>query len=485
MHDADMTHTDKVLRGLRQIGSARLLTQVLRWGLTAVTIRLLQPRDYGLIATAGIFTIFAQMLLDGGLAEVLVSQRELPHRLQGAAVTAVLLVSSFLALLMIAVAPMASLFFHSAQLRSVMDVSSFYLPLNALGVVPTAQLSKQMRFKPLAFAQTAGGITQAVSTVALAYAGEAYWSLIVGAFVGTGFSVAVRWLSVDHKPVPNLQLSELRPLVQNSSHMILQRLASFSIDNLDIFLVSRIWGTVALGSYSVARSLAHTVLDRISEITRQISIPAFAVKTERSDQLRGLTMVVSVTSTVIFPVFWTMGAVSQVAFPLIFGTKWTNLVIPFLAFTAILPLRTIYSLLNSSLIGTGRTGMTLKNTLSWGAILIPIMLIGVFEGPNGAALSWTVAFPIVFYVATRRIAKVFSISITELLKPLLIPAACAGASAVAAEGILLGLSTRVIPALILTFQCIGAAACYLLLIRSFSRSQYTQTLALFRRMVRV
>ena len=483
MNDANDTHTDKALRGLRQIGTARLFTQLIQWGLTAVTVHLLQPRDYGLVATAGILTIFAQMLLDGGLGEVLVSHKELSHRLQGAALSAVLLVSSILAALVFAAAPFASSFFHSPPLRSVLEVSSFYLPLNALGVVPTAQLSKQMRFKTLAIAQTVRGITQAVSTVALAYAGAAYWALIIGTFVGTGFSLALRWVSVDHKPIPNLHLRELRPLVRNSSHMIGQRVSYFSIDNLDIFLISRIWGPTALGSYSVARNLAHTLLDKISAVTRQISVSAFAARSEANDQLRGLMTVVSATATVIFPLFWIMGVVSQVAFPLIFGTRWTGLVVPFLAFTSILPLRTVYSLVNGALIGTGRTGMILKNTLSWAAILIPCMLVGVFEGPDGAAFSWAVAFPIVFYVTTRRIAKVFSVSVTELLNPLLIPAVCAGTSALAAEGILLALSTRVAPILILACQCTFAAASYLLLLRRFSLMQYTQTLALFRRIL--
>ena len=485
MNDANDSHTDKALRGLRQIGTARLLTQLIQWGLTAVTVHLLQPRDYGLVATAGILTIFAQMLLDGGLGEVLVSQKELSSRLQGAALSAVLLVSSTLGALVFVAAPFASSFFHSPPLRSILEVSSFYLPLNALGVVPTAQLSKQMRFKTLAFAQTASGITQAVSTVALAYAGAAYWALIIGTFVGTGFSLALRWASVDHKPIPNLHLRELRPLVRKSSHMIGQRLSYFSIDNLDIFLVSRVWGPTALGSYSVARTLAHTVLDKISAVTRQISVSAFAARSEASDQLRGLMTVVSATATVIFPLFWIMGVVSQVAFPLIFGTRWTGLVVPFLAFTSILPLRTVYSLVNAALIGTGRTGMSLKNTLSWAAILIPCMLVGVLEGPDGVALSWTVAFPIVFYIATRRIGKAFSVSVAELLKPLLIPAASAGASALAAEGILLALSTHAAPALILALQCTFAAASYLFLLRRFSLTQYTQTLSLFRRIASV
>lgn len=485
MTDTHANHTDKALRGLRHIGTARLVTQLLQWGLTVITVHLLRPRDYGLVATAGILTVFAQMLLDGGLGEVLVSQKDLSCRLQGAAFSAVLFVSTVLGTLVFAAAPFASSFFHSPALRYIIEVSSLSLPLNALGVVPTAQLAKQMRFKTLAFAQTASGIAQAFSTVALAYMGAAYWALIIGVFVGTGLSLALRWAAVDHKPVPNLHLTELRPLFRNSSHMIGQRLSYFSIDNLDIFLLSRIWGPVALGSYSVARNLAHTALDKISAITGQISVSAFAARSETNDQIRGLITIISAAATIIFPLFWIMGIVSQVAFPLVFGTRWANLVIPFLAFTAILPLRTVYSLVNAALIGTGRTGLTLKNTFTWAAILIPFMLVGTLAGPDGVALSWTVAFPLVFYVATRQIARAFSIRVTIIWHPMLVPAACAGISALIGEGVLIVLSTHVTPALILACQCTFAGVSYLLLLRQLSPAQYTQTLSLLRRIFTV
>ena len=475
------SHTHKVLRGLQYIGSAQLLTQVVTWALTAVTAHILTPRDYGLIATAGMFTIFAHLLLDGGLTQVLVSQRELPIRLQGAAITAVLLVSTLLGVVIFIVSPLVAIFFGSAPLRSILEVSAFYLPLTAIGFAPGVLLTKRMLFKRLARIQLTVGIFQGVCTLGLAYAGFSYWSLIAGNFLGMGLRVILLWVSLEDRPVPNLQLHELRPVLRNGGHMIGQRLAYFAINNLDIFLLSRFRGPTELGPYSVSRTLALTAVDKISSVTGRVSVTAFAARTETKDQLRGLVTVISISATLVFPLFWTLAIVSQLALPMIFGSRWLKLVAPFAAFASVLPLRTIYSLLNSSLIGTGRTGLTLKNTLTWLAFLSPAVLLGVTKGADGVAIGWASAFPFVFFIAMRRTSKVFSVPLTALLKPLLKPAICAGLSAFAAEAILLAMTNHAPPIIILTVQGTAAMICYPALLRFVGQPQYEQTLSFVRR----
>lgn len=481
-----LSHADKTLRGLRHIGGARVFTQLVTWALTAVTINLLQPRDYGLIAMAGIFTSFAQLLLDGGLAEVLISQRDLPERVQGAAASAVFLISLVFALIVAAIAPAASAFFHSPQLTAILVVSAFYLPLVALDVVPVALLSRRMEFGRIALAQMLSSVVQGVATLGLAYSGRAYWALIIGNFIGTGIRVAMLWFSLERKPAPNVHLATLRPLLRNSSQMIGQRLAYFSIENFDLFILSRFGGAETLGPYAVARTLSHSALNQIAGIVNQVSVPAFAAKSEAGEQLRGLVSMIALASAILFPLFWIMGVASQLGLPLVFGARWSKLVVPFLAFAAILPLRGVHTLLGSSVVGTGRMSTTFKNTLSWALISMPFMLFGLTWGTNGVALSWIAAFPIVFYIAIRRIAGSFSAPASMLLRPMMTPAVCAAASALAAQVVLWVDASRFLPPVALVaIQCSVGTLCYWALYRTLDPAHYSQTLGVIRRVVRV
>ena len=145
---------DSAMHGLRWIGTARIFAQLVTWGLTAFTVRLLEPRDYGIVATSGLFTVLAGLLLDGGLSVVLITQREISPRVEGAAITGVLLVSAVLFAVIVAIAPLGGSFFHNIAVVNVLRVSALQLPLTALTVVPSALLARQLQFRELALAQS-------------------------------------------------------------------------------------------------------------------------------------------------------------------------------------------------------------------------------------------------------------------------------------------------------------------------------------------
>ncbi len=432
---------------------------------------------------------FRRLLLDGGLSVVLVSRKELPVEQQGAAVTAVLLSSLILGTLIIVAAPFGSAYFHSSALARVLQVSAFYLPLAALTVVPVALLSKEMRFKQIAVIQTLSSLLQGISTLILAYLGEGYWALIIGNILGTGLRACLLWMTLGRLLVPNFRLGVLKPILLSSGHMIGQRLTYFATGDFDTFLLSRFGGPGVLGPYSLAKSLSHSALDQLSGIVNQISVPAFAAKADVGSQLGGLIKIICLASTVLFPLFWLMGTLSQVALPLVFGQRWVPLVVPFCAFCFILPLRSIYALLDSSVMGTGRTSTTFKNMIVWAVVMMPLLLIGVLVGfhgsaVNGAAIAWIIGFPIVFLTAMRRIARAFGTKLRALLQPMLVPAACAGFSCIAVEAAQLSLSMKINALAAVGFQMFVGGTCYLLTIRQFGRDHYDQILELLTRLLR-
>jgi teichuronic acid exporter len=473
--DAKMSHTQHAVRGLRLVGSARLFSQCITWGLTVITVRLLQPRDYGLVATAGLFTVLASMITDGGLGEVLIFRRNLPARLQGATIVGGMLVSSLLAAVIALAAPAGAEFFRNPALVAVLRVAALQLPLSALAIVPYALLAKDMRYGRMAVIQTSVSIIQGLATLVMAYMGEAYWSLIYGTLFGLTLRAFALWIAVKERPPLNWRLWELRPLLRDSFHMVGQRFLFFASADFDIFLVSRLSGAAALGPYSLAKTLSHSALDQISGTVNQITLPSFAAKAgDHEAQLGALKTMVAIAATLVFPLFWFAGVISQVAFPLIFGPRWNDLVFPFTAFTVLLPLRTVYALLSTAVIGTGNTSVTFKNMIVWASIMTPVLLLGAIFGPRAVAVAWVVGFPLVFLSAIRRISRCFQTSIRELLRPLLMPAVCSAATAAVVEVFTLSLDSRLPPFVALAIEIVLAGTLYLVLLRRFGRAQYDQ-----------
>ena len=472
---AKMSHTQHAVRGLRLVGSARLFTQCVTWGLTIVTVRLLQPRDYGLVATAGLFTVLASMVTDGGLGEILVFRRDLSVRLQGAAVVGGMLLSTILAAAIVLSAPAAAEFFKNPALVAVLRVASLQLPLSAIAIVPYALLSKEMHYGRIAVIQTLVSVVQGVATLALAYMGQAYWALIYGTLFGSVLRACAFWLAVRERPPWNWRIWELRPILQDSYRMVGQRLLFFFSADFDTFVISRLSGVVALGPYSLAKTLSHAALDQISGTVNQITLPAFAAKSgDRQAQLGALKTIISTAAIAVFPLFWFAGVISPVAFPLIFGPRWTAMIFPFIAFTALLPLRTVYALLSSVVVGTGNTAISFKNMIVWASIMNPLLLIAATFGPRMVAVAWGTGFPFVFLSAVHRISRCFGITLRDLLQPLFMPAACSAGTAAAVELLTIFLESRIPAPALVVAQVVLAGGLYWLLLVRFCRRQYEQ-----------
>jgi len=479
-----MSHTQHAVRGLRLVGAARLFSQCITWGLTVITVRLLQPRDYGLVATAGLFTVLASMLTDGGLGEILIYRRGLSTRLQGAAAVGAMLLSSLLAAAIALAAPAAAAFFGNPALTAVLHVAALQLPLSALAIVPYALLSKEMQYGRMAVIQTAVSILQGLTTLAMAYVGEAYWSLIYGTLFGFALRACALWIALKERPPLNWRVWELRPVLRDCFHMVGQRFLLFASADFDIFLVSRLSGTVALGPYSLAKTLSHSALDQISGTVNQITLPSFAAKAgDHEAQLGALKTMIAMAATVVFPLFWFAGIVSRVAFPLIFGPRWLDLVFPFTAFTLILPLRTVYALLSTAVIGTGNSSATFKNMIVWALIMTPILTLGAIVGPRAVAVAWVLGFPLVFLSAMHRISLCFGISLRELLRPLLMPALCGAATAVVVESLTVVVAAQLPPLLVIAIQIVLAGGLYMVFMDRFARAQYHQATQLLWRLL--
>ena len=64
----------QALSGVRWMVSARVLVQLITWPSTIIVMRLLDPRDYGLVAVSSVLIEFVSMFADPGLAAGLVKE---------------------------------------------------------------------------------------------------------------------------------------------------------------------------------------------------------------------------------------------------------------------------------------------------------------------------------------------------------------------------------------------------------------------------
>jgi len=178
--------TAKVRSGVLWNLAGQVAQQVLRIGFSVLLARLLTPREFGLMGMVGVFTGFAGIFIELGLGQAIIQRKHLtPHHLS-TALSLSLVSAGGLCMLFFSASGLIALIYNEPSLKPLVQVLSFQFLLSATGLVHGALLRREMRFKDLAFIETAAFVAGSSVAVAAACLGAGVWSLVLNSLAYTG-----------------------------------------------------------------------------------------------------------------------------------------------------------------------------------------------------------------------------------------------------------------------------------------------------------
>ncbi|HUX66446.1 MAG TPA: lipopolysaccharide biosynthesis protein [Terriglobales bacterium] len=375
--------------------AAKWLSQAVGWTSTIIIARLLTPYDFGIMGMAGLFTVLATLVSQVGLGQAIVTLRDLPSRRIAQLNTVALMIGAALVAVSFLVAgPLAS-FFSAPPLREVVLVVSSSYMIMALQVVPRALLQKELKFKALATASTARFLAQAVISVALAWIGFRYWSLVIGYIAGTVVSTALlcRWRGHCFA-LP--KFSELRRELHFGGNVLVTGVAWYCYDNSDFLVAGRVLGGASLGNYTLAWTIACTPVEKIANLVTGVT-PAFFSATQRNaaELRRYLLGLTEVISYVTIPASLGLALVADPLVRALLGPKWLGAIAPLQVLGAFVAARSITTVLPNLLTSIGEAAFVMWATLAAAVAMPCAFYAGSRWGTAGIAAAWIVAYPLV------------------------------------------------------------------------------------------
>ena len=139
----------KVASGVRWGFIVSIATQVGRIVFMVALMRLLGPRNFGIVGQATVIIAVAQIFVHFGLAASIVQRPQLDQSEVGTAFWLNVAMGLLLAALMVLGAPLISTFFKTEELTAVLLVLSISLVLKGMTIVPSALLTRKMQFRSL------------------------------------------------------------------------------------------------------------------------------------------------------------------------------------------------------------------------------------------------------------------------------------------------------------------------------------------------
>jgi PST family polysaccharide transporter len=377
--------------GLAGIG-AQGASFVVRMGSTVVLARLLDPRDFGLVAmvtaVTGVFSLFK----DAGLSLLTIQRPTLTHDEISMLFWLNVLVSALLTILSIALAPALAAFYGEPRLFAVTLVLALGFLINGAGVQHSAYLQRQMRFSEVAAIDVISLVASVTVAVGFAAGGLGYWALVAMAITGPVVSTLGAWWTSRWVPGRPRDASGAAAMLRFGGIFTFNRLIMYAAYNADKLLLGRIWGAEALGLYGRAYQLVNVPTDSMNTALGGVVMSALSrlqgdPKRFKSYFLKAYSLILAVTmpATIGCAVF------ADDIILVLFGPKWTEAVPIFRFLTPTIMVLALFNPAGWVLLSTGQ----LRRSLQMAFVLAPVVVLGYVTGipygPGGVAIGYSVA----------------------------------------------------------------------------------------------
>lgn len=309
--------------------------QVIAFAIGLITLRLLTPRDFGLIGALAIFTALSNILIESGFTSAMVRRKGNTGSEYSAILCFNLLISVIFYTLLYLSAGAIAAYYEMPELTELSRFLFLSILFNSLGIVQNIILTKKLEFKKLSIANMSGALTAGVVTIVMIMQGYSYWALAWQILLQAAIKCIMLWIFSDWRPSEKPDFSVIKEIFLFSFSLILSSLINTFVRYIYNPIIGRKFGEEQLGYYSEAYKFYILPSNIISSTIGGVSYPVLSkLNDDTSRQLLYLRKMVKITSFGIFPIMLGAMACFDNLVTIALTDKWKE-IIPYFQILAI------------------------------------------------------------------------------------------------------------------------------------------------------
>jgi O-antigen/teichoic acid export membrane protein len=396
----------KVVQGVAWASVASWGGQLLGFIIYAGLARLLSPEAFGLVAIAGVYIAFIQLLVAQGFGMAIVQREQIEDSHLDSAFWIAIAFALILCVLSHVFGPQIGRFFGEPRVAPVIGWLSFSLFFHAMSSIQMAILTRKMDFRALAIRTLLATLVGGAVGLIMAFRGWGVWSLVGQQLTNAIMSSLFMWWSVTWRPALQISRQHLRDLYKFSLNLTGTDVLWFFAQKSDQTMVGYGFGPLGLGPYSLASRLPTLLHDGIILPLQSVAFPSFSkLQSEPERFEQALLKFCELSSFVLFPVFFGLIAIAPSLVPLLFGVKWLAAVPLLQVLAAYGAARSALGFMHPLMLSKGRAGLYLAMNIILAALTLFGCFVTVHLSPLAIAVSIVVTmllFGAVFLTASHR-----------------------------------------------------------------------------------
>lgn len=435
-------------------------------GLVSVMIlaRFLVPGDFGVVAMATSFMALIELFGAFGFDAALIRSQTTTRREFDTAWTLNVALGVGIAVVLIAVSTFVADFYHEDRLPLVIAVLAIGTIIGALENIGVVEFRKQLDFaKEFRFQMMKRLATFAI-TIPAAFLLQNYWALIGGMVASK--VVTTTWSYHVSPYRPRFSFAAAGELVKFSKWLLINNLVGFLKERGFDFIVGRIAGVTALGTFSVAYSLGNLPTTELAGPINRAVFPGYARMANDLAALRSsFKSIMGVIALFVAPAGVGMAAVAPLACLVLLGPKWDS-AIPILEIIALQgAVNTLQTNMYSAYLAINKPHVPMWTGAGYVAVLLPLSIwlttgYGL-EGTAWACLITALIFvPVNYGIVLHYLQMHWSAALAVSWRPILSSVVVWFAARAAAQT----LGAEIPPLLVLIASIACGAVAYVLVI---------------------
>lgn len=298
---------------------------LITFGLLIYLARVLDPRDFGLMATVTIGLDLGMQIARWGQVELMQQSRYQNDAARNQALRVSVALAICFAALFLTIAPLAARAYASPEFATMLYLCAPVFLFSALSATAEGILRSEFRFQALAYRGTVAALFGGIAAVGLAATGFGALALAAQRLVQSAISVFWVWSAVSWRPDFRASTSFSPTLLRDGATTMTGALLPILVPRSIDLLVGVILGPAQLGLMKISFRIFEfagqlVIMPLVGVATAQLACLASDITGLRKSYLR----FAQVSAALLCPLMIGFAVVAPEAVPLLFGPKWTS-----------------------------------------------------------------------------------------------------------------------------------------------------------------
>lgn len=400
------TLRNRTIRGVGWSFADSILGQGITFLVGIVLARLLTPDEYGLIGIVLIFVNVLNSIVDSGLSNALIRQKDADDTDFSTVFIANLILSVAMFGILYVSAPSVSRFFCRPELILLIRVMGSLVLINAFSLIQNTVLTKRLDFKTKTKASLMGAVGSGIVGIGMAFSGFGVWALVGQSLSRQLINTVWLWLLNRWWPKMVFNWQSFKSFWSFGWKLLVSGLIDTTWNELYQVVIGRFYSSASLGQYTRAKQFSQLVSQNITSVVQRVSYPVLSeIQDDKVRMTAAYRKVIKATMFCTVILLFFLGAVSGPLLYCLIGPKWQDAArfLPIICVSgSMYPLHAI----NLNMLQVqGRSDLFLKLEIIKKIIAVGPLCLGVFVGIYwmliGSVFAGVVAFFLNSYYTGR------------------------------------------------------------------------------------